>query len=112
MSIYNKLQEFYLSRFYLMIPMSIIFLTCVGSVAIYFITKDGISPFNFTMMCLCVMAAGTNLSVLLAQMQKGLIFRVLFFALCIEVLLILLYTLFIGVNVKSIHLHQVSLHGI
>ncbi len=77
MSIYNKLQEFYLSRFYLMIPMSIIFLTCVG----------------------CVMAAGTYLSVLLAQMQKSLIFRVLFFALCIEVLLILLYTLFIGVNV-------------
>ena len=51
------------------------------------------------MMCLCVMAAGTYLSVLLAQMQKSLIFRVLFFALCIEVLLILLYTLFIGVNV-------------
>ena len=99
MSIYNKLQEFYLSRFYLMIPMSIIFLTCVGSVAIYFITKNGMTPFNFVMMCLCVIAAGTYLSVLLAQMQKSLIFRVLFFALSIEVLLILLYTLFIGVNV-------------
>ena len=46
MSIYNKLQEFYLSRFYLMIPMSIIFLTCVGSVAIYFVIKDGMSPLN------------------------------------------------------------------
>ena len=45
------------------------------------------------------MAAGTYPSVLLAQMQKSLILRVLFFALCIEVLLILLYTLFIGVYV-------------
>ena len=99
MLIYKKLQEFYLSRFYLMIPISIIFLTCVGSVAIYFITKDGMTPFNFAMMCLCVIAAGAYLSVLLAQMQKRFIFRVLLIALCIEVLLILLYTLFIGVNV-------------
>jgi len=65
----------------MMIPLSIILLTCIGSVAVYLITLKGMYSSTFLMMCLSVIAAGSYLSVLLAQMRKKLCVSNLFYCL-------------------------------
>ncbi len=76
MSLYQKFRHYYLSNYYMMIPLSIILLTCIGSVAVYLITLKGMYSSTFLMMCLSVIAAGSYLSVLLAQMRKNFVFLI------------------------------------
>ncbi len=39
MAFFAKFQRYYLSHFYMMIPLSIILLTCIGSIAVFLITQ-------------------------------------------------------------------------
>ncbi|MDA0774427.1 MAG: hypothetical protein O3A16_06430 [Bacteroidetes bacterium] len=90
MSLYQKFRHYYLSNYYMMILLSIILLTCIGSVAVYLITLKGMYSSTFLMMCLSVIAAGSYLSVLLAQMRKNVVFLIVFIALCVQLLLIVI----------------------
>jgi hypothetical protein len=57
MKLYKSIEDFYLSHFYLVIPLATILLSCVGGFAVYYITLKGMSLFNFTLMFLCVAGA-------------------------------------------------------
>jgi len=80
----------FFSRFYLMIPISIIVLACTGSFAVYFITIKGNSPFNFFQMLVSVVVAMSYLAALLGQFKKQVLFNVLMIAMLIETLLLIL----------------------
>ena len=94
MAFFAKFQRYYLSHFYMMIPLSIILLTCIGSIAVFLITQKGMSTSTFLMMCLSVIAAASYLSVLLAQMLRTFVFRVIRYALGIQLALIVYNLLF------------------
>lgn len=94
MAFLAKFQLYYLSHFYMMIPLSIILLTCIGSIAVFLITQKGMSTSTFLIMCLSVIAAGSYLSVLLAQMRRTFVFRVFRYALGIQLALIVYNLLF------------------
>ena len=84
MNIYFSLRDHFFAKFYLMIPISIILLACIGSYAIYFITIKGNSPLNFFQSLICVAAAMSYLAVLLGQFKKEILFKVLMIALLTE----------------------------
>jgi hypothetical protein len=46
MKTYTLIERFYLNHFYLVMPLALILLSCVGGFALYFITAKGISLFN------------------------------------------------------------------
>jgi len=57
MKLYTSIERFYLNHFYLLIPLAIILLSCIGGFAVYFITAKGMSVVNFIQMLLCVAGA-------------------------------------------------------
>lgn len=89
MSIYFSLRNQFFAKFYLMIPISIIVLACVGSFAIYFITIKGNFSFNFFQTLICVSAAMSYLAVLLGQFKKEILFKVLMIALLTETIFLI-----------------------
>ena len=89
MNIYFSLRDQFIAKFYLMIPISIITLACIGSFAIYFISIKGNSPFNFSQSFICVAAAMGYLAVLLGQFKKEILFKVLMIALLIETIFLI-----------------------
>ncbi len=93
MKLYKDLERFYLSKFYLLVPAAIIILACVGSIAVYFITKKGMSFLNFIQMLFCVVASMAYLTTVLGQSPRDTTFRVFFFALILQIVL-LTYNLF------------------
>jgi hypothetical protein len=80
MKLYKSIEDFYLSHFYLVIPLAIILLSCVGGFAVYYITLKGMSLFNFTQMFLCVAGAMFYLTSILGQMPKRTSFIFYFMA--------------------------------
>lgn len=65
-NLYFSRKQFY-SKFYLMIPLSIILLACVVSLAVYFIAIKENSLFNFSQTFVCVASAMVYLAALLGQ---------------------------------------------
>lgn len=88
MNIINTLRQQFYSKFYLMIPMSIILLACLGSASAYYISIKGNSLFNFIQMFICVLGSMSYLAVLLGQFKKEILFKVLLMALLIEGILL------------------------
>lgn len=84
MKLYSVLRQQFFSKFYLMIPISIIILACLGSFAVYFISIKGNTLFNFFQLFSCVAFAMSYLAVLLGQFKKKIVFNVLMIALFIE----------------------------
>ena len=73
-----------------MIPLSLIFLACVGSIALYFICQGQMTLFKFSQMFVCVASAMIYLAGLLAQVKPNLLFKMCIWGLLIEFGLILL----------------------
>jgi len=88
MKVYTSLRKQFYSKFYLMIPLSIILLACVGSLAVYFIAIKGNSLFNFSQTFVCVAAAMVYLAALLGQFKKGVLFGLLMLCLLIETVIL------------------------
>ncbi|MEK9604020.1 MAG: hypothetical protein VW127_06320 [Flavobacteriaceae bacterium] len=88
MNIINAFRHHFFSKFYLLIPISIIGLACLGSAAAYFISIKGNSLINFFQMFACVSAAMSYLAVLLGQFKKEILFKVLLSAILIETILL------------------------
>ena len=75
MNIYSAFRKEFFSKFYLLIPVSIMVIACMGSAAAYFIAIKGNSPFNFFQMFVSVAAAMSYLAVLLGQFKKETLLR-------------------------------------
>ena len=88
MNIYSAFRKEFFSKFYLLIPVSIMVIACLGSAAAYFIAIKGNSLFNFFQMFFSVAAAMSYLAVLLGQFKKETLFKVLMMALLLETILL------------------------
>ena len=53
MNIISAFRQLFFSKFYLLIPTSIIVLACLGSAAVYYIAIKGNSPLFFSNVSLC-----------------------------------------------------------
>jgi hypothetical protein len=94
MKLYKSIEQFYLTHFYLLIPLAIILVSCTGGFAVYFITSKGMTPFNFFQMFVSVFGAMLYLTSILGQMTKKRSFVFFFYALLIEVFLVAYNLLF------------------
>ncbi len=81
MNIYKNLQQYYLSKFYLIYPAAMILITCTGAFVTYFLTQKGMTPLNFTLMFLSVVGATLYLAAILGQMPRKTTF-IIFFWVC------------------------------
>jgi hypothetical protein len=94
MKLYKAIERFYLGKFYLVVPASIIILSCIGSLAVYYITKKGMSVVNFTQMLLCVLGSMAYLTTVLGQSPRKTTFQFFVFGLVLEVVMLVLNLLF------------------
>jgi len=88
MNFYNALRRNYLSKYYLMIPVSILIVGCSGSFAAMYITMKGMNIFNFIQLAVSVLAAMSYLAVMLAQFSREIVFKVFIISVLIELFLI------------------------
>ena len=79
MKLYKSIEEFYLSHFYIVIPLAIILIACVGSFGAYYITLKGMTVLNFTMLFFCVAGAMAYLTSILGQLARKTSFQIFFF---------------------------------
>ncbi|NDG46500.1 MAG: hypothetical protein EBY37_05165 [Flavobacteriia bacterium] len=93
MKTYTLIERFYLNHFYLVMPLALILLSCIGGFAVYFITAKGISLFNLLQLFLAVAAAMLYLVAVLAQLSPKKSFLFFFSGLLLEAFL-LLFNLF------------------
>ncbi|MEK9614207.1 MAG: hypothetical protein VW080_09840 [Flavobacteriaceae bacterium] len=85
MKIYSTLQRFYLSKYYLFVPASIIILACIGSMVAYYLTQDGMELTNFILLFLSVVGAMAYLTAVLGQLPRKKTFAFFFFGLLLEI---------------------------
>lgn len=90
MRAYNKLQQFYLDHFLLVLPLCIILLSCVGAFAAYYITLEGMNPLNFLLLLVSLIFSMSYLTAILGQIKASKTFNVLMFSLIVEVVLLTL----------------------
>lgn len=88
MKLYKSIEDFYLSHFYLVIPLAIILLSCVGGFAVYYITIKGMILFNFFQMFLSVAGAMRYLTSILGQVARKTSFIFFFYGLLLEIILL------------------------
>jgi len=88
MKLYKSIEDFYLSHFYLVIPLAIILLSYVGGFAVYYITIKGMTLFNFFQMFLSVAGAMLYLTSILGQMARKTSFIFFFYGLLLEIILL------------------------
>jgi hypothetical protein len=69
MKTYTLIERFYLNHFYLVMPLALILLCCIGGFAVYFIITKGISLFNLLQLFLAVAAVMLYLVAVLAQLS-------------------------------------------
>ncbi|MEK9787881.1 MAG: hypothetical protein VW261_03315 [Flavobacteriaceae bacterium] len=74
MKTYTLIERFYLNHFYLVMPLALILLSCIGGFAVYFITAKGISLFNLLQLFFAVATAIIYLLAFLAQLSPKKVF--------------------------------------
>ena len=87
MNIYNNLLENFKSTYMMMIPLTIILQSCIGSiVALYAMKENG--PYYILQMVLCVIVTMIYNASILAQMKSEFIFKLLILSLMTNILLL------------------------
>lgn len=87
----KKISLWFCENFFLLIPMTLLFLICLTSVTIYFITKSGNSNLNFMFLSLTVSGAMVYLTSIIGQLKKHIV-SFLFMGISLyEILLLLLF---------------------
>jgi hypothetical protein len=94
MNFYSKLQQYYLSKFYLIFPAAMIILVCMGAFVTYFVTQNKMSPLNFTFLFLSVLGAMTYLAAILSQAPRKTTFNFFVFGFVLEILLLIWVMIF------------------
>ena len=79
MNFYSTLRRNYLSKYYLMIPVSILIVGCSSSFAAMYITMKGMNIFNFIQLAVSVLAAMSYLAAISAQFSREIVFKVFSF---------------------------------
>lgn len=85
MKFYTSIKKFYLYHFYLVMPLALILLSCIGGFAVYFITAKGMSVLNLLQLFLSTAAAMLYLTAVLAQMSPQKSFHFFIGGLFLEV---------------------------
>ena len=94
MKLYDTLERFYLSKFYVLIPAAIIILACTGSFVAYYLTKSGLETLNFIQLTLSVAAAMAYLAAVLSQMPRKVTFSFFVYGMLIELILLVINVTF------------------
>jgi len=92
MSIYNKLFLDFKTSYMLMIPLSIILQSCIGSIAIMYVLLDK-GPFIILEMAISVSICMIYNAAILAQLKPKLVFNLLLLSVIINVLLLIIKTI-------------------
>lgn len=89
MKVYNNLLSNFQSLYMLMIPLSILFQSCLGSIAALFILMNKGSYF-LIQLALCIVVTMIYNASILAQLKSEIVFKFLLISLGVNILLILI----------------------
>jgi len=89
MKFYSKPQHYYLSKFYLILPASILVLSCTGSFVAYYVTQNKMNRLNFIILFLSVLGAMIYLAAILSQAPRKTTFTLFVFGFILEILLLI-----------------------
>jgi hypothetical protein len=106
MKLYDTLERFYLSKFYVLIPSAIIILACTGSFVAYYLTKSGLGTLNFIQLTLSVAAAMAYLAAVLSQMPRKVTFSFFVYGMLIELILLVINVTFKSKKGGAILVHK------
>jgi len=87
MKVYNNLLQSFQSAYMMMIPLSIIFQSCLGSIATFYILMNKGPVFIFQLAACIVVTMMYNASIL-AQMKTEIVFKLLLLSLIVNSLLL------------------------
>ena len=90
MKLYATIERFYISKFYLLIPVAIIILACIGSFVAYYLTKSGLGTLNFIQLTICVAASMGYLASVLGQTPRKVTFGFFFYGMLIQIVLLII----------------------
>lgn len=90
MTLYNKGLEDFKENYTLYIPLSIIFQSCLGSVAAMFILMDSNPTFHFFDLTMVVSFAMAYNGAMYAQMKPKIVFNLLILTILVHVIFLIL----------------------
>lgn len=91
MKIYHNFLQDFKTNYQMYIPLSIIFQSCLGSIAaMYILMNSTQESFHFFQLTLCVIASMGYNAVIFAQLNIKWVFNVLIFSLIMNALLIII----------------------
>ncbi len=93
MKIYNHLFEDFKKNYYAYIPLSIIFQSCLGSVAVFYISQMAISTNFIIGLSLCTIVCMAYNASVLAQLRYKITFNLLLLSLVVNAIVIGVYAL-------------------
>lgn len=93
MKLYDKFFHDFKKDYILFIPLSIIFQSCLGSIAAMFILMNSIKTFHFVELTFCVIFAMAYNGAIFAQIKINWVFNLLLATLLIDVVLIIINVL-------------------
>ncbi len=89
MNVFNSLSRSFTSSYMMMIPLSIIFQSCLGSIAALYILKQG-NPFLLVQLGVCITVTMVYNASILAQMKTTLVFKLLLLSIVVNLFLLLI----------------------
>lgn len=88
MNVYNNLLSSFKSEYMLMIPLSIVLQSCLGSIAaLYILMAKG--DYLLLQLALCIAVTMMYNAAILAQLKSGIVFKMLIISLLVNVSLLL-----------------------
>jgi len=89
-TVYNKYLTMFKTEYMLYIPLSIIFQSCLGSIAAMYILENHVPSFSFFQLGLCVVVSMLYNASVLAQLNSKLVFNLLLLTITVNTLLLIL----------------------
>lgn len=87
MNVYNNLLSSFQSSYMLMIPLSIILQSCLGSIAaLYVVMAKG--PYLLLQLALCIAVTMVYNASILAQLKSNIVFKFLILSLFVNILIL------------------------
>ncbi len=90
MNVFNSLSRSFTSSYMMMIPLSIIFQSCLGSIAVLFILKTG-GSFLLLQLGICIGVTMVYNASVLAQLKTSWVFKLLFLSIVVNLILLLIH---------------------
>lgn len=93
MKIYNNLLADFKEGYYMYIPLSIIFQSCLGSLSIFYLTQMPFSISIFIKVTLCTIVCMFYNAAILAQLNVKWVFNLLLISIITNILILITYPL-------------------